>query len=427
MIRLLLSILLGLPLIASAGPTSVIRAAALLDVESGHMLQNPVVLVEGEKIVDINPATIPADATTINLPGMTLLPGFMDAHVHLTISDAQFRKTLLTENTASAALRAAHSARETLMGGFTTVRDLGQVNPSLELITVSVADAINKGQIVGPEVIASGHFIGISGGHVDLTMGFAEGRFEQDWRYGVADGAEEALKAARYQIKHGAKVIKISATAGVLSLEPSVGAQQMTAQEMRTVVEEAARHEIKVAAHAHGAEGIMAAVLAGVASIEHGSMINRDIIRQMKKSGTYLVPTTGLHDTVEVEGLEPEIQAKANHILPLARDNLREAIKAGVPIALGSDAPLIPHGKNAYEFEAMVNRGMTPLQSIQSGTIRTADLFGLEDRGRLAKGLRADIVAIPGNPLEDITLLQKVGFVMKAGVVYRSTKIQKVN
>ena len=420
MIRLLLCMLLGLPLIASAGTTTVIRAAALLDVESGRMLQNPVVLVEDDKIVDINPATVPTDATTIDLPGMTLLPGFMDAHVHLTISDSQFRKTLLTENSASAALRAAQSARETLMGGFTTVRDLGQVNPSLELITVSVADAIAKGQIIGPQVIASGHSIGISGGHVDSTMGYAEGRFELDWRYGTADGPEEATKATRYQIKHGAKVIKISATAGVLSLESSVGAQQMTEQEMRAVVEEAARHGLKVAAHAHGAEGIEAAVRAGVASIEHGSMVNRDIIRLMKRNGTYLVPTTGLLDTIELEGLDPVVQAKANHILPLASDNLSEAIKAGALIALGTDAPLVPHGKNAYEFEAMVNRGMTPLQSIQSGTIRTADLFGLTDRGKLEKGLRADIVAVPGNPLEDIKLLQKVGFVMKAGVVYRA-------
>ncbi|TGD73358.1 amidohydrolase family protein [Mangrovimicrobium sediminis] len=427
MIRLLLGLLMGIPLLASAGTSSVIRAAALLDVESGRMLQNPVVLVEGDKIVDINPTAVPGDAIKIDLPGMTLLPGFMDAHVHLTISDAQFHKTMLTENSASAALRAAQSARETLMGGFTTVRDMGQVYPSLDLITVSVADAIAKGQIIGPQVIASGHAIGINGGHVDPTMGYAEGRIELDWRYGVADGVEEAMKATRYQIKHGAKAIKISATAGVLSLESSVGAQQMTDQEMRAVVEEAERHGLKVAAHAHGADGIMAAVLAGVASIEHGSMVNRDIIREMKKNGTYLVPTTGLLDTIELEGLEPEMQAKANHILPLAADNLREAIKAGALIALGTDAPLVPHGKNAYEFEAMVNRGMTPLQSIQAGTIRTADLFGLEDRGKLVKGLRADIVAVPGNPLEDIKLLQQVGFVMKAGIIYRPARLPQVD
>jgi imidazolonepropionase-like amidohydrolase len=354
---------------------------------------------------------------------MTLLPGLMDAHVHLAISDAEFHKTLLTENSASAALRAAQSARETLMGGFTTVRDMGQVNPSLELITVSVADAIAKGQIIGPDVIAAGHSIGITGGHVDPTMGYAEGRFERDWRYGIADGVDEATKATRYQIKHGAKAIKISATAGVLSMESSVGAQQMTAEEMRAVVEEAARHDLKVAAHAHGEDGMKAAVVAGVASIEHGSMVNRDIMRLMKKNGTYLVPTTGLLDTIELDKVAPAMRDKANYILPLASENLTQAIKAGVLIALGTDAPLVPHGKNAHEFEAMVNRGMTPLQSIQSGTIRTADLFGLKDRGKLEKGLRADIVAVPGNPLEDIKLLQQVGFVMKAGVVYRPARL----
>jgi imidazolonepropionase-like amidohydrolase len=423
MIRLLLCLLFSIPLIAFAETTSVIRAAALLDVESGRMLQNPMVVVQGDKIVDINPAEVPKDANNIDLPGMTLLPGLMDAHVHLAISDAEFHKTLLTENSASAALRAAQSARETLMGGFTTVRDMGQVNPSLELITVSVADAIAKGQIIGPDVIAAGHSIGITGGHVDPTMGYAEGRFERDWRYGIADGVDEATKATRYQIKHGAKAIKISATAGVLSMESSVGAQQMTAEEMRAVVEEAARHDLKVAAHAHGEDGMKAAVVAGVASIEHGSMVNRDIMRLMKKNGTYLVPTTGLLDTIELDKVAPAMRDKANYILPLASENLTQAIKAGVLIALGTDAPLVPHGKNAHEFEAMVNRGMTPLQSIQSGTIRTADLFGLKDRGKLEKGLRADIVAVPGNPLEDIKLLQQVGFVMKAGVVYRPARL----
>lgn len=188
---------------------------------------------------------------------------------------------------------------------------------------------------------------------------------------------------------------------------------------MRAVVEEAARHDLKVAAHAHGTEGIKSAVRAGVASIEHGSMIDKEAMSMMKKRGTYLVPTTGLLDTIELEGLDPTVQAKANHILPLAADNLSEAIKRGTPIALGTDAPLVPHGENAYEFVVMVKRGMSPLQSIQAGTIKTADLFDLPDRGQLKPGLRADIVAVPGNPLEDITVLQRVGFVMKAGVVYR--------
>ena len=411
--------LLLCPFLAQAQTHILIRAGALLDVEDGSLLENPTVLIKDQLIVAINPPVVPDHVTRIDLREMTLLPGFMDAHVHLAISDSHFRETVLTENGASAALRAVQSARETLLGGFTTVRDLGQVNPTLDLIMVSLSQAIEKGQVIGPDLIASGHSIGISGGHVDPGMGFAEGRFELDWRYGVADGAEQMVQATRYQIKHGATAIKISATAGVLSLEKSVGAQQMTEAEMRAVVEEAARHDIKVAAHAHGTKGIKAAVQAGVASIEHGSMIDRETMSMMKKRGTYLVPTTGLLDTIDLVGLPESIQFKANYILPLAARNLSEAIKRGTPIALGTDAPLVPHGENAYEFVAMVNRGMSPLQSIQAGTIRTADLFDTPDRGQIKAGLRADIVAVPGNPLEDISVVQRVGFVMKAGVVYR--------
>ena len=193
----------------------------------------------------------------------------------------------------------------------------------------------------------------------------------------------------------------------------------MTDEEMRAVVEEAARHDIKVAAHAHGTEGIKAAIRAGVASIEHGSLIDKEAASMMKKKGVYLVPTTGLLDTIELGELPAIMQDKANYVLPLASANLSKAIARGVPIALGTDAPFVAHGENAYEFEAMVKRGMTPLQSIQSGTINTAKLFDLNDRGTLQAGQRADIVAVQGNPLKDITVLQNVGFVMKAGVVYR--------
>ncbi len=417
--RLVLALSLFIAVVVQAQEVTVIRAAALLDVNSGELMEDVVVVIEDETIAAINPAEIPESANIINLPDMTLLPGFMDAHVHLAISDSNFHPLIMTENGASGALRAAESARQTLLGGFTTVRDLGQVNPSLDLILVSLNDAISKGQVIGPDVIAAGHTIGITGGHADPTMGVAEGRFEQDWRYGIADSVDEARKATRYQIKHGARVIKISATAGVLSLEKSVGAQQMTDEEIAAVVEEAARHDIKVAAHAHGTVGIKAAVRAGVASIEHGSIIDREAMSMMKKKGTYLVPTTGLLDTIELDRLPEIMQAKANYVLPLAAANLSEAIERGVPIALGTDAPLVPHGENAYEFEVMVKRGMTPLQSLQAGTINTADLFGLSDRGELKEGLRADIVAVPGNPLEDISLTRRVGFVMKAGVVYR--------
>jgi imidazolonepropionase-like amidohydrolase len=415
-----LLLLLSLPALARTAEHTLLEAAALLDVESGEVLAEPRVLVSDGRIAAINPAEVPAGTEVVKLPGMTLLPGFIDAHVHLAISDSNFHPTITSENGAMATLRAVESARQTLLGGFTTVRDLSQVNPSPDLIVVALDRAIEQGRVIGPDIVACGHSIGISGGHVDVTMGTAEGRFELDWRYGIADGAEEVLKATRHQIKYGAAVIKISATAGVLSPEPSVGAQQMTEAEMRAVVEEAARHGIKVAAHAHGSVGIKAAVEAGVASIEHGSMIDRDSMRLMKKRGTYLVPTTGLLETIELDLLPPVMQDKARHILPLAAKNLVEAIKYGVPIALGTDAPLIAHGKNAYEFEAMVARGMSPLDSIRAGTVNGAELLGTSDRGRLKAGLRADIVAVPGNPLDDITLLQRVAFVMKEGKVYRS-------
>jgi imidazolonepropionase-like amidohydrolase len=419
--KILLGLLVSLAcaMSAQAQEVSVIHAGALLDVSNGELMENPTLLVRGGFIAEINPGIIPEGATIVNLPGMTLLPGFMDAHVHLAISDSNFHPLLMSENGASAALRAAQSARQTLLGGFTTVRDLGQVNPSLDLVIVAVADAIEKEQIIGPQVIAAGHTIGITGGHADPGMGIAEGRFEPDWRYGVVDSPDEARKSTRYQIKHGATVIKISATAGVLSLEKSVGAQQMTDEEMLAVVEEAARHDIKVAAHAHGTDGIKAAIRAGVASIEHGSLVDREAAAMMKKQGVFLVPTTGLLDTIELDQLPAIMQDKANYVLPLAAANLSKAIERGVPIALGTDAPLVPHGENAFEFEVMVKRGMTPLQSIQAGTINTAELFGLADRGKLEVGLRADIVAVPGNPLEDITVLQEVGFVMKAGAIYR--------
>jgi imidazolonepropionase-like amidohydrolase len=235
----------------------------------------------------------------------------------------------------------------------------------------------------------------------------------------MADGVDEVVKAVRYQIKHGAKVIKLIATAGVLSLEASVGAQQMTEAEMHAAVEEAARHGIKVAAHAHGIEGILAAVRAGVASIEHGSMINDEAIRMMKERGTFLVPTTALTDTIDLASMPLPVRLKAQDILPKARTNLRIAAQAGVKMALGTDAPLVPFGENAKEFGAMADRGLAVPESLRAGTMNAAELLGVTDRGELVAGKLADIVAVPGNPLENIRVTEKVVFVMKGGKVYR--------
>ena len=313
-------------------------------------------------------------------------------------------------------------AKETLMGGFTAVRDVGQITPSLELITVSLAYASEKEIIAGPRIIAAGHALSISGGHIDLAMsaGTAEGMMDLTWQYGIADGVIDVLKATRYQIKHGAKVIKISATAGVLSFEKSVGAQQYTYEEMKTIVEEASRHGIKVAAHAHGTAGIKSAIKAGVASIEHGSILDDEAIQLLKEYGTYLVPTTGLVDTIGIDKLPELLRDKANYVFPLAKDSLAKAIKNNVKIALGSDAPLIPHGLNALEAVAMVDRGMLNIDAVRAATINGADLIGIEGIGQIKAGFFADIIAVAGNPIEDINALSNVRFVMKNGKVHRN-------
>lgn len=405
---------------AAGAEIIVLSAARLLDTRSGAITSNARVIVDGDKIISVGQGAVTPGAREIDLGDVTLMPGLIDTHVHLTASSAAFRERVVTENAAEAALRGAESARLTLEAGFTTVRDLAQISPSLALVTAALARAGEEGWIAAPHIVPAGHALSITGGHIDPAMflGTAEGILDLGPEYGVADGVDEVVKATRYQIKHGARVIKISATAGVMSLEGSVGAQQYTEEEMRAVVEEAARHGIKVAAHAHGTEGIKAAIRAGVASIEHGSMLDDEAISMMKEHGTYLVPTTGLVGQIDFEMLPPPVRAKAEYVFPLARESLSKAIEAGVKIAMGSDSPLIPHGDNALEIVAMVERGMTPLAAIQASTVDAADLLGTPDRGRIATGLLADIIAVAGNPLEDVNALSDVRFVMKAGRVY---------
>ena len=300
------------------------------------------------------------------------------------------------------------------MAGFTTVRDLG----STGFADVSLMKAIDQGFVEGPRIFPAGHSLGITGGHCDVT-GYAPGVRELGFEEGVADGVDEVVKAARYQIKHGAKVIKICATAGVLSFEGPVGAQQFSEDEMRAIVEEAARHGLKVAAHAHGTEGIMAAVRAGVASIDHGSVLTDGAIALMKERGTYLVPTTHLADAIALDDLPPVIRAKAEQIIPLMKESLRRAIAAGVPIAFGTDAAVIPHGDNGKEFAAMVDRGMSLVEALRSATVHAADLLDVSDRGRVEAGLLADLIAVPGDPTRDIRAMESVVFVMKGGRIFK--------
>lgn len=403
--------------------TIIVRAQRMIDVRSGRVISPALLVIRGGYIEAINPpAADSQDAAVIDLGNSTLLPGFIDMHVHILVRDgAGYRADIVDETGPDAVLRSSISARKILMAGFTTIRELGQLHMTPDLLAVSLARASDAGWIDAPRIVAAGHPITITGGHIDPEMhaGINTALFHLGPEYGIADGVDEVVKAVRIQIKRGAKVIKISATAGVLSMEDSVGAQQMTEAEMRAAVEEASRHGLKVAAHAHGLDGILAAVRAGVASIEHGSMINEEAIQLMKERGTYLVPTTALTDTMDLAALPPLVRQKAESILPLARANLRKAALAGVKIALGTDAPLVPFGQDAKEFGAMADRGLTPIESLRAGTINAADLLGVKDRGELVAGKFADIVAVSGNPLEDIHATEHPVFVMKAGKVYR--------
>ncbi len=391
----------------------VVRAARMLDVESGAVMPDAVVVVEGERILAVGPETPPAGAETIDLGDVTLLPGLIDAHTHLTSDlEGDWQHRGVTLSVAERALFGAQSARRTLEAGFTTVRDVG----ARGFADVALARAVEKGWVVGPRIIPAGNSLGITGGHCDET-GYAPGILEGDWRTGVADGVDEVVKAVRYQIKHGARVIKVCATAGVLSHEASVGAQQYSDAELRAIVEEAGLHGVKVAAHAHGTEGIAAAARAGVASIEHGSLLDDATIALMKERGTYLVPTTYLVGVIDLDALPSEIRAKAEWVLPRAVESVRRAVVAGVPIAFGTDAGVYPHGDNAGEFAALVDRGMDPLAAIRAATLNAADLLGVDDRGVIAAGKLADLIAVPGDPLQDVTVLEDVRFVMLGGKV----------
>jgi imidazolonepropionase-like amidohydrolase len=400
----------------------VLKASAYLDVRSGEWVSPAVLVIEDELIQAINPDELPTGARTIDLGAQRLLPGLMDMHTHLDLDyNNGFGNIITGESASKGAIRAAKNAEKTLLAGFTTVRNVGQVHITGELIGAALSEAEQAGWIVSPRVIPAGHMVSISGGHGDLSLGLSENLFEPEPKHGIVNGPADVIEAVRYQIKHGAKVIKIHATAGVMSLEDSVGAQQLSDEEMRTAVEEAERHHMRVAAHAHGAEGIKAAIRAGVHSIEHGSLLDEEGIKLMKKHGVHLVPTTGLVDYVMagIDNNNPKIAAKAKYVLPLAKQNLARAIKAGVSISLGTDSPLIPHGENAHELSAMMAQGMSAIEAIRSATVNPAALLGVSDRGEIKSGLLADLIAVNGDPLHDITTLEQVTFVMKGGQVYK--------
>ena len=404
----------------------VVRAARLIDGTGAAPITEAAIVVTGDRIVAVGKAStvaVPAGARVIDLGNATLLPGFIDAHTHIIgrpLSDPASDLAVVKDYPAYGAIVGVENARKTLMAGFTSIRVLGAPN----FDDMALREAIREGTVPGPRMENAGHSFGITGGHCDEN-GFRPGLEDNDYRTGVADGVDEVRKAVRYQVKYGADVIKICATGGVLSEGDAVGATQYTLEEMKAVVDEAKKLDRKVAAHAHGTEGIKLAVLAGVASIEHGSFLDLQGAQMMAQRGTFLVPTISAGEFTEnaaksgrLTGLRGQ---KAMAAAAGMRNAVRLAVKNGVPVALGTDAGVGDHGRNGHEFTLMVTwGGMTPMQSIVAGTANAAKLLGWDDRlGTLASGKLADIVAVPGDPLADITVMERPSFVMKGGVVYR--------
>jgi imidazolonepropionase-like amidohydrolase len=406
-------------------PPVLLRAARLLDVTAGEYVADAEVLTEHGRITEVQPSSVPSGAEVVELGDVTLLPGLMDMEVNLLLGGPDHRDPLVAvqDDPAVRTLRAVANARRTLRAGFTTVRNLGLfIQTGGLLLDVALAKATDLGWIDGPRIVPAGHAITPTGGHLDPTMfqAFAPHVLPLTVEEGIANGISEVRRAVRYQIKHGARLIKVCASGGVMSHTGPAGAQQYSDEELVAIADEAHRAGLKVAAHAHGDDGIRACIRAGIDCIEHGSLATDETIASMVEHGTFLVPTTYLADAMDVSHAAPELQAKAAEVFPRAKQTISKAIAAGVKIACGTDAPAIPHGRNAHELAALVDRGMTPLQALRAATLTSAELIDVDDRGRLEAGLLADVIAVPGDPLADITVTQRVCFVMKGGAVYRN-------
>ena len=398
-----------------------LKAARVLDVQTGEVREKGLVTIDGDRIASSKADSVEGDL--LDLGDVTLLPGLMGMEVNLLMGGRGETAALspVQDDPPLRMLRAVGNARRTLRAGFTTVRNLGLfVKTGGYLLDVALAKAIDAGWIDGPRVIPAGHAITPTGGHLDPTMfaAFAPGIMQLSLEEGIANGVDEVRKAVRYQIKHGARLIKVCASGGVMSHTGTAGAQHYSDEELRAIVDEAHRRGLKVAAHTHGADAVRHAVEAGIDCIEHGFLLDDETIKLMAERGTFLVPTTYLIEGMDLSKAAPELQAKAAEIFPKARTVVGRAMAAGVKIAAGTDAPAIPHGRNAQELIALAERGMTPLQVLQAATVNAAELLGVDDRGRIAEGLLADLVAVPGNPLDDISTLADVRFVMKGGTVF---------
>jgi len=420
------SLVLGVVLIAgNTYADTLIHAGRLIDGESDAAVTEMTVRVDGPdiKAIESGYATAGPGDTVIDLRSHTVMPGLMDLHVHLTgeySPDTRLNKFITNE--ADYAFDAAKNAKKTLNAGFTVVRNLGDAFN----VTVALRKAIEDGDVPGPRIFSSAKSLATTGGHADPTNGWASHLMgDPGPKLGVVNGPDDARKAVRQRYKDGADWIKITATGGVLSVAKSGQNPQFTDEELAALIETANDYDLRVAAHAHGTEGMKRAVIAGVASIEHGTFMDEEVMRLMKKNGTYYVPTilagVWVGEKSEIDGFFPDlVRPKAAAIGPVIKSTFAKAYKAGVPIVFGTDSGVSAHGDNAQEFALMVEGGMPPMEAIQSATSVAAKFLGIDaTQGTLEANKQADIVAVPGNPLDDITAMERVSFVMKAGTIYK--------
>jgi imidazolonepropionase-like amidohydrolase len=414
----------------AANQTIVLKAARLFDGKSNALVQNAVVIVQGDKIFDAGSnLPIPSDAQVIDLGDATLSPGFMDAHTHLTADfSGNYNERRLHEldlNVSEQAIRATSFARATVDAGFTTVRDLGsRFVGSHEFVDVALRNSINKGVVVGPRMLVATKGIGATGGHFDPTNGFRDFLFgrESDFTDGIANGPDEIRKAVRFEVKNGADVIKAAVSGGVLSIGDEVDTPQLTPAEMVALVDESHRLRKKVAVHCHGDQAAREAIEAGVDSIEHGSFMKPETLAMMKKKGTFLTPTLMASEWImgKLDNYPPPLQAKAKAAYRARSEMFRNAVTMGIKISFGTDAAVFPHGQNAKEFKLMVDLSMKPIEALKSATANDAELLGIVQKvGTLEKGKLADVIAMPGDPTSDITATERVSFVMKEGKIIR--------